>query len=83
MTGFSAASLLLASTSLPPLSPPHLSVGGLLRGANEIFKLFGMPLLLVVICELLLRSAYLEVKNESIKQLNKHQLLIAKYSATD
>ena len=78
MTGFSAASLLLAATSLPPLSPPHLSVGGLLRGANEIFKMVRHATASGRDLWILLRSAYLEVKNESIKQHNKHQLIMAK-----
>lgn len=47
----------------------------------RVMKLFCIPLLLVGICGFLLRSAYLEVKNEAVSQLNRQQLVMAKEAA--
>ena len=47
----------------------------------KILKLVGIPLVLVGICGFLLRSAYLEVKNEAINQLNRQQRVMAKEAA--
>lgn len=44
----------------------------------KILKLVGIPLVLVSICGWLLHSAYLEVKNEAIGQLNRQQRVMAR-----
>ncbi len=44
-------------------------------------KTFIMPLFLVVVCGLLLRSAYVEVKNRAVDQLNNQQLIMADTAA--
>ncbi len=47
----------------------------------KILKLVGIPLVLVSICGWLLHSAYLEVKNEAIGQLNRQQRVMAREAA--
>jgi two-component system, cell cycle sensor histidine kinase and response regulator CckA len=47
----------------------------------KLIKTFITPLLLVVVCGFLLRSAYVEVKNRAIDQLNNQQLVMAETAA--
>ena len=47
----------------------------------KLIKTFIMPLLLVVVCGLLLRSTYVEVKARAIDQLNGQQMVMAETAA--
>jgi PAS domain S-box-containing protein len=47
----------------------------------KLIKAFIIPLVLIVVCGFLLRSAYVEVKNRSIDQLNNQQLVMAETAA--
>lgn len=44
-------------------------------------KFFGVPLLMTVICAFLLHSAYVEVEQRAIEQLNSQQLILARQAA--
>jgi PAS domain S-box-containing protein len=47
----------------------------------KFIKSFIMPLLLILLCGSLLRSAYVEVKNRAIDQLNNQQMVMAETAA--